>query len=106
MADVLKRIYGPATLAAAAATIYTVPASTTTIVRYIRFVNTTGTDRPVTLSVGADAAATRIFGAVTIPAGGSLDWTGAIPMTAGEIIQGYSSATAAITTIIAAVEVS
>jgi hypothetical protein len=105
MADTLKRLYGPAQPTATAATLYTVPASTITVLRFIRFVNTTGTDRTITLSIGADSAATRFFPATTIPAGGALDWSGSIPMTAGEIIQGSSSAAAAVNVIIAGVEV-
>jgi hypothetical protein len=106
MTDTPKRLYGPAQLAASAATVYTVPASTTTILRYIRIINTTSTDRTVTVSIGVDAADTRIFSAMTVPAnGGAIDWAGSVPMTAGEVIQAYASAASALTTILAGVEV-
>jgi len=105
MADTPKRLYGPAQLTASAATLYTVPASTTTILRYIRIANTTATDRAVTLSIGTDAAATRFFAGMTVPANGSLDWSGSIPMTAAEIIQGLAAAATALTVIISGVEV-
>jgi len=106
MTDTPKRVYGPAQLASSAATLYTVPASTTAILRYMRLTNTSGSDRTVTVSVGADAAGTRIFSAMTIPAsGGSVDWSGFIPLTAGEVIQGYASGASAITAVLAAVEV-
>lgn len=106
MADTARRLYGPAQLAAAAATVYTVPGATTTILRYIRVTNTTGTDRTVTMSIGSDAAATRIFSAVTVLAnGGAIDWAGFIPMSAGEVVQAYASAATALTIVIAGVEV-
>lgn len=105
MADTAKRLYGPAQLTASAATLYTVPAATTAILRYVRIANTTGSDRTVTLSVGADAAATRIFAGQTVPANGALDWSGFIPLAAAEVIQGLASAAAALTVILAGVEV-
>jgi hypothetical protein len=105
MADAAKRFHGPAQLTASAATLYTVPANTTAIVRYIRIANTTATDRTVTLSIGADAAATRIFSGTTVPANGSVDWSGFIPMTAAEIVQGLSSAATALTVVISGIEV-
>lgn len=105
MADTLKRLYGPAVLTTSVVTLYTVPALTSTVLRYIRFVNTTATDRTVTMSIGADAAATRIFAAMTVPANGSMDWTGTIPLVAAEIIQASASAATAINVIISGIEV-
>jgi hypothetical protein len=105
MADTAKRLYGPAQLATTATTVYTVPAATTTILRYIRIVNTSGTDRAVTLSIGTDAAATRIFAGMTVPASGAVDWSGFIPLAAAEIIQGFAAAASALTATIAGVEV-
>lgn len=105
MADTAKRLYGPAQLTASAATLYTVPASTATILRYIRVANTTASDRTITLSVGADAAATRIFAGQTVPANGALDWSGFIPLAAAEFLQGLASAATALTVTIAGVEV-
>lgn len=105
MTDTPKRLYGPAQLTASAATLYTTPAATTTIVRYIRIANTTGTDRTVTLSIGADAAGTRIFGGVNVPANGALDWSGFLPLAATETLQGLASAASALTVTIAGVEI-
>lgn len=102
--DTPKRLYGPAQLASSAATVYTVPASTTAILRYMIFTNTTGTDRSITVSVGADAAATRIISAVTIPTGGFIEWAGFIPMTAGEVVQASAAVATAITAVICGVE--
>lgn len=105
MTDTAKRLYGPAQLTASAATLYTVPASTITIVRYILLVNTTGTDRTVTMSIGTDAAATRFIAGRTVPANGTVEWAGSIPMTATEVIQGLASAATAINVIISGVEI-
>ena len=105
MVDTAKRLYGPAQLAGAAATLYTVPGATTALLRYIRITNTTANDRTVTLSVGADAPGTRIFNGITVPANGAMDWSGFIPLTTGETIQGSSSAAASLTVIVSGVEV-
>lgn len=105
MTDTPKRLYGPAQLTASAATLYTVPAATVTILRYIRVTNTTGTDRSLTLSIGTDAAATRLFPGTTVPALSVIEVSLFIPMTATEIIQGLASAATALTAIISGVEV-
>lgn len=101
--DTLKRLYGPAQLPAAAATLYTVPAATTAVLRHIRVLNTTGTDRAVTMSIGADAAGTR-FISMTVPANSVFDWTGNLPLAAGEIVQGFAAVAAALTAIISGIE--
>lgn len=105
MTDTLKRVYGPAQLGTSAATLYTVPASTTFILRYMRFNNTTSTDRSITISIGANAAATQIVSAMTVPANGAIDWTGSIPMTTTEILQGLAAAATAITAVVSGVEI-
>jgi hypothetical protein len=106
MADTARRLVGPVQLAAAAATLYTAPAATTALMRYLRVVNTTTGDRTFTLSLGADAAGTRIFHAVTVPAsGGAAEWTGLIVIGAGEILQGFASTAASLTIIVSGVEV-
>jgi hypothetical protein len=105
MADTAKRLYGPAQLGTSAATLYTVPAATLTIIRYIRIANPLGNVVAVTMSIGANAAATQFFAATNVPANGYLDWSGFIPMTATEIIQGLASMATALTVIIAGVEV-
>lgn len=105
MAETLKRIVGPTQPGTAAATLYTVPAATKAILRYIRLCNTSGIDRTITMSVGLDAAGTRIFSGMTVPALGAIDWSGSIPLEAGEVLQGFASAATAITVIAAAVVV-
>lgn len=68
MARIPKRLYGPAQIATGPTTVYTVPAVTKTIIRHIRVSNPSASPVTLTLSVGADAAATRLYGAYSIPA--------------------------------------
>lgn len=63
-----KRLYGPALVATGPATVYTVPAATKTIVRHIHLQNPSGSPVNFTLSLGADAAGTRLWSAYSIPA--------------------------------------
>ena len=63
-----KRLVGPALIATGPTTIYTVPAITKTILRHIHIQNPTGTAVTYSLSIGADAAGTRLFQTFSIPA--------------------------------------
>src|SRR5664280_1745442 len=103
MADTGKRMAGPAFLTGSAATLYTVPASTSAILRYLRLTNTSEAAVDVTLSVGADSAATR-FLAVTVPANSAVDWTGMIPLATTELVQGKAGTASAVSVILAGVE--
>lgn len=105
MADTLKRLFGPVQLGNASAVLYTVPAGTTAVVRTMRVCNTNGTDRTLTLAIGADAAGTRLFAQQNVPGNGSLDWASAIVLNAGETLTGYASASGSLTTTICGVEV-
>lgn len=91
MADVAKRLFGPELLGLAAATKYTVPAGTITTMRHVRVTNGSAADAKVTASIGADAAGTRgLFAGETVPAGGSIDWSGFEVLNTGEIVQAFS----------------
>src|SRR6266850_4598306 len=87
MARTPKRLAGPAQVSNAAATKYTVPASTKTVVRHIHVSNTTAAAVTLTMSIGADAAGTRIFDAYTIAAGAVLDHFCYYVLEAAEVIQ-------------------
>lgn len=63
-----KRLYGPALVATGPATVYTVPAVTKTIVRQIHIQNPSGSPVTWTVSLGADAAGTRLWTTYSIPA--------------------------------------
>lgn len=86
-----KRFSGPAQLSNAAATKYTCPASTVGVVRRMRVSNPGAVAVNFTLSIGADAAGTRLYDAVSIPAAGSLDIYGPFSLAAAEIIQAFAS---------------
>lgn len=102
--DTAKRLAGPAALSATAATIYTVPGSTTAILRSIHVANTTGTVARFTLSIGTDAAGKRLWSNVAIPAYDALDWSGFQVMAATEIVQAFSDTASALTITISGVE--
>lgn len=104
MSDVLKRLAGPVSMAAAAASVYTVPAATVTTIRSIHVVNTTASSASFTMSIGADAAGTRLFYAYSVGPGDVFDWSGIIVMAATEILQMYASAASSLTATISGVE--
>lgn len=68
MARTPKRLVGPALIATGPTTVYTVPASTKTILRHIHIQNPSGSAVTYSLSIGADAAGTRLFQTYSIPA--------------------------------------
>lgn len=63
-----KRLVGPSQIATGPTTVYTVPALTKTIIRQIHISNPSGAPVTFTLSVGADAASTRLWQTYSIPA--------------------------------------
>jgi len=68
MARTPKRLYGPAQVATGPATVYTVPALTKSVLRYIHVSNPSASPVTLTLSIGADGAATRLYQTYSIPA--------------------------------------
>lgn len=90
MAKTAKRLAGPVQVPAAVGTRYTVPAGTKTILRHIHIFNPSGATVKVTLTIGADAAGTRIYDAVSILAGAELDRWCYYVLEAAEIVQSSS----------------
>jgi len=88
-----KRLHGPALVTNSAATKYTVPATTKTIVRHIHVQNPSGSPVTFTLSIGTDAAGVRIFDAYSIAAGAVLDHFCYYVMEAAEVIQALAGTT-------------
>jgi hypothetical protein len=86
-----KRFSGPAQLSNAAATKYTVPSTTLSVLKHIHVSNTSAGAVNFTLSIGADAASTRIFDAYTIASGAILDLWVYFVLSAAEIIQAFGS---------------
>lgn len=91
MARTPKRLAGPVSISGAAATKYTVPSVTKTIIRHIHLSNPTGGALTVTVSIGTDAAGTRIFDAYSIAAGAVLDHFCYYVLEAAEVLQAGSS---------------
>jgi hypothetical protein len=90
MTTLNKRLAGPAQVSNAAATKYTVPASTTTILQYMQVQNPSASAVAFTMSIGADAAGTRIYDAYSIAAGANLTVFMKHVLTAGEIVQAFA----------------
>jgi hypothetical protein len=91
MARVPKRLHGPAQVSNAAATKYTVPASTKTVVRHIHVYNPGSGTVNFTLSIGADAAALRIFDALPVLEDVPLDHYCYYVLEAAEVVQALGS---------------
>lgn len=104
MADACKRLVGPKQLANSATTEYTAPGGTTTTVRLIHFSNPTVADKTVTVSIGADAAGTRLFDAFTIPANSVFGYPCHFTLAATEILQMSASAATSVVVCIDGVE--
>ena len=96
-----KRLYGPAQLTNAAVDTYEVPAGRRALVRHIHISNPSAAAVDLTLSVGADAAAARLFDGYPIPADDVYDWYGYLPLAAAEKIQALGS-----TTLVLVIEIS
>lgn len=97
MASTRKRI-GPTVLGDAAATLYTAPAGTKSIVKNIHISNPAGgVANAFTLSIGADAAGTRIYSGYPLPAPVALvtpsvfDTFDPFVLDAAEILQGFAA---------------
>lgn len=91
MAKTAKRLAGPAALSNAAATKYTVPALTKTLIRHVHVSNTSASAVNFTMSIGTDAAAARLFDAYPVPASSVLDFFPYAVLDATEIVQAFGS---------------
>lgn len=91
MARTPVRFAGPAQLTTSAATQYTVPEGFSAILRAMRYSNPTDVDVGVTVSIGADAAGTRIVDQFTVTANAIvLHWCYEV-LVEDEIIQAKAS---------------
>lgn len=97
MATTGKRLAGPALVTNAAATKYTAPAATVTKVQNIHVQNPSNSVVTFTLSIGADAAGTRLFDALPIQPLSAFDSFGPFYLAAGEIIQAFAGTTNVLT---------
>ncbi len=88
-----KRLSGPSQLTNSVVTKYTVPAATTAVIRHIHVQNPSGSAVTFTLSIGANAAGTRIFDALSIAANSERSFWGPYTLTAAEIVQALAGTT-------------
>lgn len=94
----MKRIYGPALLTAAAATLYTAPTGIRAVIKRIHLVNTDTAARTFTFSIGADAAGTRLYQTQTLAAnGGYFDDYANYSLEPTDTVQGYADVTNKVT---------
>ena len=103
MADVAKRLYGTAQPTTTAATVYDPPAAGC-VLKQVYIQNATGTSATMTISIGTDAAATRIMDAQSVPANGFLIIDVWIPLVDADIIQAKQGTTGACTLTLSGVE--
>jgi hypothetical protein len=87
-------------------TLYTVPASTETVIRHIRIVNTSVSDRTIKLWHDGTANSNVILPATTVKAGGWTEFDGTITMETGDTLVGQASAGASLTLTAYGLEVS
>lgn len=105
MADTQKRLSGPALLTASAATQYTVPAATSTVLRSVHVSNETASTATFTLSIGTDASGKRLWTALDVPTKSSFDWSGFIVLNTADIVQAFSGTASALTLTMSGVEI-
>lgn len=91
MARIPKRLVGPGVLTTTSTTKYTVPSTTKTIIRQIHAYNPGTTSDNLTMSIGSDAAGTRIFDAYPVPAGTAFDPPCYYVLETGEVLQAKDS---------------
>ena len=91
------RFTGPALVAATAATKYTVLSGQRAVVRHIHVSNPTASSVDFTLSIGVDAAGTRIFDAYPVPADTVLDHFCYYVLEAAEVVQAGAGTTNVLT---------
>lgn len=104
MADTQARIVGPVAMGTSTTLLYTAPALTSATVRELRVVNTTGSAITFKLSVGADAAGTRLLSDFSVPANGLYKESGWVTqLAAADTIYGHA-ASSGLTIQICAVE--
>lgn len=96
---------GPVNLGTVSALLYTAPAATDTVLRSIRVANVNEDVAWITLTIGPDSINNVLFFQVEIPIAGVLDWSGFMPLEAGDTIEAYSDKTPALTVTIGAVEI-
>lgn len=105
------RMFGPALVTNSLATMFTVPAAEIYVVRHIHVQNNSGSAATLTVSIGADAAGTRVFDAYSIPAaaagvvGSAIDFWVYYPLVAAEIMRVVAGTTNVLTITVSGDEI-
>lgn len=105
MADVAKRMYGPAIVTGSNVSVYTAP-STGAVIRNIHVANVTTSDATITLALdgtSATAANCYLF-QLTVPALGTYDWSGFCVIGNVGTIQILSGTASALTITVSGIE--
>ena len=98
-------------LGAVNATLYTVPASTTTVLKNIHLTNTSSSTKKVTLYLvdngGSATDANKLFHQVSVPGSGILEYCGwKVLDTPGDTIQGFADSASSVTIHVDGAEIS
>ena len=105
MAEAWKKLY-QGEVPDEATLLYTAPASTEAIIKYIVGINSTGSAYDLTLWQGGSADVNLIFGPSPVPIGGRVEFNGNILMEAADTLYGLAGAASAITLTAYGLEVS
>lgn len=89
--QIFKRFYGPAQLPGSAADLYTVPAGARARILGIHVSNPSASSVDLNLSIGTDAAGTRVYDGFSIAADSTKTNFDPYDLAAGEKIQGFAS---------------
>lgn len=97
-----EKNYARTQLGSTISTIYTVPASTTSIIKSIHLTNTTTTNKRVTLHIVPNAGSAgddnKIFDEFMVPANGVVEYNSWRVMdTAGDTVQGFADSATSVT---------
>lgn len=92
MAKTMDRLFGPAQLTNSAATKYDPPAAGA-VIRMIHVSNPSGSAVDFTLSIGADAAGTRLFDGYSIPADSVKTFWVDLQLDDADIVQAFAGTT-------------
>ena len=87
MARIPTRFFGPLLVSNSPTTRYTVAAAEKIVIRHVHISNPSASAVTFTLSIGSDAAATRLYDAFSMPANSVLDAFWYETVDAAEIIQ-------------------
>lgn len=104
MAGTIKRIAGPAYIAASATDVYTPAASTVyTVIRHIHVANVTAGAVTFTMYIGAtggSAAGTELFKGYSVAANSSFDFYCSLKMVSTDFLSALASAGSSLTIVV------